>query len=178
MTERSLYLEPLTLADLDLVADTEKRAYAHPWTLGHFRDSLRSGYPATLLTTPVLPGDAPLQRTASGRMLLGYWVAMAGVDEMHLLNIVVAPEHRRQGWARTLMQALAVHSTAHGAQSLWLEVRESNAPARALYQQLGFATVGRRKAYYPLSHGMREDALLMNLDLTGRPTSPTPSLRA
>lgn len=174
MAERSLHLEPLTEADLDLVADTEKRAYAHPWTLGHFRDSLRSGYPATLLTTPVLPGDAPLQRTASGRMLLGYWVAMAGVDEMHLLNIVVAPEHRRHGWAKVLMQALAVHSTAQGAHSLWLEVRESNAPAQALYTQLGFRTVGRRKQYYPLGHGLREDALLMSLDLTARPDTPTP----
>jgi ribosomal-protein-alanine N-acetyltransferase len=174
MPERSLHLEPLTEADLDLVAETEKLAYAHPWTRGHFRDSLLAGYPAVLLTTPVLPGDAPRQQTASGRMLLGYWVAMRGVDEVHLLNLVVAPEHRRQGWGKVLMQALIAQATAQGAHSLWLEVRESNAPAQALYAHMGFRTVGRRKQYYPLARGQREDALLMSLDLTARPDTPTP----
>jgi len=164
--QRVLHLEALTEADLQLVSDTEKRAYTHPWTMGHFNDSLKSGYPAQLLTTPVLPPDTPLQRTASGRMLLGYWVAMHVVDEVHLLNLVVTPEHRRQGWGQVLLQALAVHSVTHAAHSLWLEVRASNDPAQALYRQVGFQTVGRRKGYYPAGHGQREDALLMNLDLT------------
>ena len=151
--QRTLRLDPLTEADLDLVADTEKRAYTHPWTLGHFRDSWQAGHPARLLTTPPLPGDVPLRLTAQGQMLLGYWVAMPGVEEMHLLNLVVAPEHRRQGWGHTLMQALVVHSLQHGAQTLWLEVRASNRPAQCLYQRTGFKTVGVRKGYYPAGHG-------------------------
>lgn len=171
--QRVLHLEALTEADLQLVCDTEKRAYTHPWTVGHFNDSLKSGYPAQLLTTPVLPPDTPLQRTASGRMLLGYWVAMHVVDEVHLLNLVVTPEHRRQGWGKVLLQALAVHSAAHAAHSLWLEVRASNDPAQALYRQVGFQTVGRRKGYYPAGHGQREDALLMNLDLTSSSPAQT-----
>ena len=115
--ERELRLLPLTEADLDLVWDTEKRAYAHPWSRGNFEDSLR--HPAQMLLTPPLPGDSPLQLTASGHMLLGYWVAMAGVDEMHLLNIAVAPEHRRQGWGLVLLQALATHTLAQGHAWLW-----------------------------------------------------------
>lgn len=171
-TVRQLDFEPLTDADLGLVADTEKRAYPHPWTLGHFRDSLRSGYPAMLLTTPLLAHDTPMATTASGRLLLGYWVAMHGVDEVHLLNLVVTPEHRRQGWGQVLLQGLILHGLTRQAHSLWLEVRDSNAPAQALYRQMGFHTVGRRKGYYPAAHGQREDALLMSLDLTRLP-SPT-----
>lgn len=163
---RVLTLETLTEADLPLVADTEKRAYTHPWSLGNFRDSLKSGYPAHLLTTPVLEQDAPLQRTRSGRMLLGYWVAMDVLDEVHLLNLVVAPEHRRMGWGKVLLRTLALHSLNRRAHSLWLEVRDSNAPAQALYRQMGFKALGRRKGYYPAGHGKREDAVLMNLDLT------------
>ena len=69
--ERQVWFEPLTLADLDVVWDTEKQAYTHPWTQGNFRDSLQSGYPAQMLVTPVLPGDAPTLRTASGLIGIG-----------------------------------------------------------------------------------------------------------
>lgn len=167
--ERVLSLQPLAEVDLDLVWNTEKRAYAHPWSRGNFEDSLLAGYPAQLLVTPPLPSDNPLQLTASGHMLLGYWVAMAGVEEMHLLNIAVAPEHRRQGWGLVLLQALSAHAVAQGHAYLWLEVRAHNAPAQGLYRRMGFAPVGLRKLYYPASHGQREDAVVMSLDLRAHP---------
>lgn len=168
---RQLHLQPLTLADLDLVWDTEKRAYAHPWSRRNFSDSLATGYPAQLLVTPALPTDAPLRLTHSGHMLLGYWVAMQVLDEVHVLNIAVAPEHRRQGWGHTLMQALSTHAIGQGAQCLWLEVRTGNTPARALYQRTGFVTMGVRKQYYPASNGQREDAIVMSLQLPTQATS-------
>jgi ribosomal-protein-alanine N-acetyltransferase len=170
--ERELHLQSLTEADLDLVWDTEKRAYAHPWSRGNFEDSLRSGYPAQMLVTQPLPGDNPLQLTASGHMLLGYWVAMAGVDEMHLLNIAVAPEHRRQGWGLVLLQALATHTLAQGHAWLWLEVRTGNTPAQGLYRRMGFLPVGLRKQYYPAGNGQREDAVVMSLNLRAHPPTP------
>jgi ribosomal-protein-alanine N-acetyltransferase len=163
--ERALFIEPMTEADVACVAATEQRACAHPWTLGNFRDSLAAGYPACLLTTPLLPGDNPPQITASGRMLLGYWVAMNGVDEVHLLNITVAPEHRRQGWARAMMHAMSAAAVASGAHWLWLEVRVGNTPAKTLYQQVGFLPMGVRKQYYPAEDGQREDAIVMSLNL-------------
>ena len=163
--ERRLQLQALTEADLDLVWDTEKRAYAHPWSLRNFSDSLAAGYPAQLLITPPLPGDAPHRLTHSGHLLLGYWVAMQVLDEVHVLNIAVAPEHRRQGWGHTLMQALATHAVANGATCLWLEVRTGNTPARALYQSAGFVAMGMRKQYYPAGNGLREDAIVMSRQL-------------
>lgn len=165
VAERSLTIEAMTSADLDLVAATEQRACPHPWTLGNFRDSLAAGHPARMLTTPVLPGDSVAPLTTSGRLLLGYWVAMNGVDEVHLLNITVAPEYRRQGWARAMMQAMAASAVVEGAHWLWLEVRAYNTPAKALYEQMGFLPMGMRKQYYPAGPGQREDAVVMSLNL-------------
>ena len=102
---------------------------------------------------------------ADGRLLLGYLVAMSGVDEVHLLNITVAPSQQRQGWARFLLDALALWSRGQGAQWLWLEVRAGNAPARALYTRYGFQQVGLRRGYYPAGGLQREDAVVMSLSL-------------
>ena len=153
----------MTDADLDAVCEVEKSAYTHPWTRKHFADSLASGYPAVMLLGEALPGEAVHPRRADGRVLLGYLVAMPGVDEVHLLNITVAPAHQRQGWARFMLDALALWSRGQGAQALWLEVRQSNAPARRLYERCGFQAVGVRRGYYPLTSLQREDAIVMSL---------------
>ena len=142
--------EPMTEARLDEVMAIEMRAYAHPWTRGNFADSLRSGYQAQLL--------------CGGTELLGYFVAMQGVDEVHLLNITVAPRHQGQGWGRVMLDALGLWSRGQGAQWLWLEVRTSNERALQVYLRHGFRRVGERKNYYPADHG-REDAIVMSLRL-------------
>ena len=97
--------------------------------------------------------------------LLGYFVAMDGVDEMHLLNITVAPAHQHRGHARFMLDALVALCRARGAQQLWLEVRASNPRAQAIYQRCGFAQVGVRKGYYPAPQGQREDAVVMSLEI-------------
>jgi len=142
--------EAMTEARLDDVVHLEQRVYQHPWTRGNFADSLRSGYPAQVLV-------------ADGQ-LLGYFVAMKGVDEVHLLNIAVAPEYQGQGWGRLILDALALWSRGQQAQWLWLEVRASNARAQRIYQQHGYRRVGERKSYYPAG-GRREDAVVMSLKL-------------
>jgi len=109
---RGARFEPMTLADIDAVMAIEATAYAHPWTRGNFADSLRAGYAGLLLR--------------AGDELLGYYVAMKGVDEVHLLNITVAPDHQGQGLGGCLLAALSAWSVAQGAQWLWLEVRASN----------------------------------------------------
>jgi [ribosomal protein S18]-alanine N-acetyltransferase len=143
--------EPLTEARLDEVVAIERLAYDHPWTVGNFSDSLRSGYEAQLLR--------------AGDVVLGYFVAMKGVDEVHLLNITVAPAYQGQGWGRVMLEALAIWARGQGAQWLWLEVRVSNVRAMRIYEHHGYRRVGERKGYYPARHGQREDAVVMSLKL-------------
>jgi ribosomal-protein-alanine N-acetyltransferase len=143
--------EPLTEARLDEVVAIERLAYDHPWTRGNFADSLRSGYQAQLLE--------------AGGVVLGYFIAMKGVDEVHLLNITVAPSKQRQGWGRVMLDALAIWARGQRAQWLWLEVRASNARAQRIYEQHGYRRVGERRSYYPAGHGRREDAVVMSLKL-------------
>lgn len=142
--------EPMTEARLDEVLAIECRAYGHPWTRGNFADSIRTGYEAQLL--------------CAGDQVLGYFVAMKGVDEVHLLNITVAPECQGQGWGRVMLDALALWSRGQGAQWLWLEVRTGNLRAQQVYLRYGFRRVGERKHYYPATQG-REDAIVMSLKL-------------
>lgn len=143
--------EPITEARLDEVLAIERQAYDHPWTHGNFTDSLHSGYQAQLL-------DA-------GGVVLGYFVAMKGVDEVHLLNLTIAPAHQGAGWGRLLLEALALWARGQGAQWLWLEVRVSNGRAQRMYERHGFRRVGERKNYYPAGPAHREDAVVMSLKL-------------
>jgi ribosomal-protein-alanine N-acetyltransferase len=159
-------------SDLDAVSEVEKRAYSHPWSRKHFADSLASAYPAILLLGEVLPGERPWPERADGHLLLGYLVAMPGVEEMHLLNITVSPEHQRQGWARCLLDALVFWSRGQRAQWLWLEVRAHNTPARGLYDSYGFQAVGLRKNYYQAGRLGREDAVVMSLSLQDSASGP------
>ena len=93
---------------------TERAAYSVPWTEGNFIDSIAAGYHAELLLRP------------DGR-LIGYWLAMPGVDEMHLLNITVAPEFQRGVGPCMLDRHRCMRSQR--LNQLWLEVRVST-PAR------------------------------------------------
>jgi ribosomal-protein-alanine N-acetyltransferase len=90
---------------------------------------------------------------------------MKGVDEVHLLNITVAPEYQGQGWAHLMLEALDIWSRGQNAEWLWLEVRVGNTRARQVYERHGFRQVGQRKNYYAASHNQREDALVMNMRL-------------
>ena len=147
-------LEAMTSAWLDDVVQLETSAYEHPWSRLNFADSVNAGYQAQLLVA----GDVDAE-------LLGYFVAMKGLDEVHLLNITVAPAYQRQGWARLMLDALSLWSRAQGADWLWLEVRLSNTRAKTIYERYGFRHVGTRRNYYPRAAGRREDAIVMSLPL-------------
>ncbi len=145
-------LRPMRMADLESVMTVERSAYSFPWTRGNFIDSLAAGYQAQML---VHGSDG----------LIGYYVAMAGVDEMHLLNLTVAPAQQGRGHSRTLLDALEHACRAQCIPKLWLEVRASNQRARQVYAQRGFAEVGLRRGYYPAGVARREDAVVMSLSL-------------
>lgn len=147
----------LTPAWLTRVMAIEERVYSHPWSLGNFEDSLRAGYDLMVLV--------------GGDTLIGYFVAMKGVEETHLLNITVAPEFQHQGWGRMMLDALKLLAHSQGAAKLWLEVRASNEHAQRVYARFGFKQAGLRKGYYaaplaPLTPHGREDAVVMGMALT------------
>jgi ribosomal-protein-alanine N-acetyltransferase len=145
-------LRPMQYGDLDGVLAVERAAYSFPWTRGNFIDSLAAGYLAEVLVD---------ERAG----LVGYYLAMAGVDEMHLLNLTVVPTQQRRGHSRTLLDALERRCRDQGRATLWLEVRASNARARQVYARRGFAEVGLRRGYYPAAKATREDAIVMSLAL-------------
>ena len=145
-------LQAMQAGDVEAVLAIEQRAYEFPWSRGNFIDSLSAGYLAQVL------------RAADGSVL-GYFLAMQGVDELHLLNITVLPECQGQGLARLMLDALQVLAREHGGAQIWLEVRQGNERARRVYARYGFAEVGLRRAYYPAAEGRREDAVLMSLRL-------------
>ena len=145
------YFEPITVAGLPGILPIENDVYSHPWSAGNFADSLHAGYQAQ-------------QLVAQGRVI-GYFVAMKGVDEVHLLNLTVAAAYQRQGWAQVMLDALAVWSRGQGAMWVWLEVRASNLRAQQVYEAHGYRRVGVRKRYYPSHQPEREDAIVMSLRL-------------
>lgn len=141
---------PIEVPDLDAVMRIEQRAYSFPWTRGNFIDSLAAGYLAEKLVA------------ATGE-IIGYFVAMPGVDELHLLNLTVAPEWQGHGHSHVLLDMLEARCAGLRASMLWLEVRASNQRARTLYARRGFTEVGVRRGYYPEAMGQREDAVVMSM---------------
>lgn len=146
----SLSFRRMEPADLDAVLAIEYIVYPFPWSRGNFTDSLNSGYSCWVAEL-------------DGR-LAGYCVIMLVVDEAHLLNISIAQPLQRRGLGRELLQFAGDVSQQHGANMLFLEVRESNMPARRLYESDGFNEMAVRRNYYPAAGG-REHAILMGKNL-------------
>jgi ribosomal-protein-alanine N-acetyltransferase len=146
------------LSDLDTLVAIEGAAYPFPWSRGNFADSLNAGYLAR-------------KRVDAQGQWLGYFIAMPGVQEVHLLNLTVAPEHQRRGHAVAMLDELVRESSLRGARRLWLEVRTSNERAQALYRRYGFRDVGLRRGYYPAGALARENAIVMSLTLGDDSTS-------
>ena len=104
-----------------------------------------------------------LCRAADGE-LLGWSCLLLAADEAELLKIAVAPTRRRHGIGRALVADAAVGAIQAGARRLFLEVRERNQAARALYANAGFTETGRRKGYY---HQPPDDALVLEKKFEG-----------
>ncbi|MBI2380434.1 MAG: ribosomal protein S18-alanine N-acetyltransferase [Gammaproteobacteria bacterium] len=139
-------------ADLPRVMVNELQAYEFPWDEAVFYDCLAGRYEAWVL------------EAAQGHELLGHYVVQHILDEVHLLNLCVAPAMQSRGLGRWLLDALIVQAREAHAQIIYLEVRTGNGRAQALYRHAGFQEIGRRKAYYPAKMG-REDGLVFTLGL-------------
>ncbi|MCC6210295.1 MAG: ribosomal protein S18-alanine N-acetyltransferase [Burkholderiales bacterium] len=133
-------------ADLAGVLAIENAIYSHPWTRGNFADSLGAGYRCHTWT--------------GGAELIGYFILTVAAGEGHLLNLSVAARHQRQGHGSVLLAEAMRMAGTDGARQLFLEVRPTNAGAKALYDRFGFRQVAVRRDYYP-ARGGREDALVL-----------------
>lgn len=140
-----LVFEPMVAADLPQVMELERLAFPNPWTPGLFLHELKLSFSRLYLA-----------RNAA-RRLLGYACWWLVGDEVHILNVAVHPDARRNGTGRALVQRVVEDALAHNAASVSLEVGRTNEPATALYRSMGFSEVGLRRNYY----GQGEDAVIM-----------------
>ena len=148
--ELGVEMLPMAAQDLDEVLRIEYAVYSHPWSRSNFSDSMASGYRCWVCRL--------------GVNLVGYFVLMIAVDEVHLLNISVAEGYQEQGLGARLMRFAMLDAARNGGKTFLLEVRPSNEKALALYHHLGFRQIGVRRGYYP-AEGGREDALVMVREL-------------
>jgi ribosomal-protein-alanine N-acetyltransferase len=97
----------------------------------------------------------------------GFALGRIAGPEAELLTLAVAPERRRAGRGRALLAAYEAEAAARGATDSFLEVDETNAPARALYAAAGYAEAGRRRGYYAEGRSRPADALVLRKALAG-----------
>ena len=143
-------LRKLTLDDVPAMYAMEVSANNFPWSLHQFNDSFAIG-----------DFGWGVERA---NLLVAFALFSHVIDEATLLNIVVHPRWQRRGLARELLEHGLQQLNRRAATRCLLEVRVGNLGAIALYSSLGFGVDGRRRDYYPATHG-REDALLMSRNL-------------
>ena len=138
-------IESMTAAYLDEVATIENDCFSHPWSRRSLESELQNETSRFLVAVE------------DGRVI-GYIGMSAVIDEGYLFNAAVDSHYRKKGVGSALVRELVTWCQKHDFAFLTLEVRESNAPAIALYSRFGFVRVGERKNYYS---DPAENALLM-----------------
>jgi [ribosomal protein S18]-alanine N-acetyltransferase len=126
------------------VAPIERAVFSDPWSERDLSDCVRTGVPFLV--------------AEQGGAVVGYVIAHHALDEAEILNLGVVPSRQRQGVGRALVQGMLAQLRQQGVATVFLEVRESNTVAQRLYGALGFAHVGRRRAYYRFP---TEDAVVL-----------------
>jgi ribosomal-protein-alanine N-acetyltransferase len=140
-------IEPMRRRHIGQVLEIERASYPRPWTMTVFHDELDQ----------VGAGHRYYVVAKLGRTVVGYGGLMFVVDEAHVTNVAVHPDHRRRGIATRLLLDLADVAVRRGCVAWTLEVRASSTGAQALYRSFGFVPAGVRAKYYENS----EDAIVM-----------------
>jgi [ribosomal protein S18]-alanine N-acetyltransferase len=131
-------IEPLTsAADIDAILEVEEASFTNPWTREMYEAELRNEGTAFFY----------LVRDAS-RRVVGFCSCWRVLDELHINNLAVLPEYRNQRIGSALLMHVLKHGRQLGATRALLEVRQSNLPARRLYERFGFTVSGIRREYY------------------------------
>jgi ribosomal-protein-alanine N-acetyltransferase len=142
------HVGPLRMADAEAVAGIHAEAFAHGWSAADIEQ---------MLNDPAVMADA----LRSGNRLVGFVLSRCAADEAEILTIAVAKSSRGHGFSRLLLSRHIARLAGRGVTALFLDVEETNAAARALYDRLDFAAVGRREAYYARADGSRGHALVL-----------------
>ena len=142
----SLELRRLELGDLDAIEQIERVSYPTPWSRSMFTSELAK------------PSSRSLAAVDDDDSVIGYLVISKHVDAWHVMNVAVAPGHRRRGVASALIARLLEVTRSDAERGHTLEVRVSNVGAIALYESFGFQRRGVRRGYYTDN---REDAVIM-----------------
>ena len=137
----------LELRDLNAIEVIERASYPTPWSRSMFAGELAK--PSSLSLGAFDPENGEL---------LGYLIISRYVDAWHVMNLAVAPAHRRRRIATGLLERLFELTAGEGRRGYTLEVRVSNEIAIRLYERAGFRPRGIRRGYYTDN---REDALIM-----------------
>jgi ribosomal-protein-alanine N-acetyltransferase len=145
----NLIIRKMTLDDIPAVIDLDQKSFSLPWPERSFRFELTDN-PASRCWVAELDGKVVA--------MIVVWLI---VSEAHVATIATHPDFRRRGIAERLLSHALRHLMVEGAVSSFLEVRESNAAAQAMYRKFGYEETGRRRRYY---RDNDEDAILMNLD--------------
>ncbi len=133
------------------------------WDEYRYQSLFHHGAPERLiLVAEEAPHLTEPESGAPSGLVIGFLIAHNVASEWELENLAVARAFRRQGIAKRLLDALFDRAKQIGSESIHLEVRESNAAARNLYEKAGFVHTGRRKAYYA---SPSEDAVLYRKQL-------------
>lgn len=140
----------MTAKHVPQVAELERCCFEAPWS----EHSI-----ASELTNPLSVWLVALD----GSKVVGYVGTQSVLCEADMMNVAVSPDYRRLGIAQNLVERLVQALCSRKVQSLTLEVRVSNEPAKALYRKLGFSQVGLRPNYYK---NPREDALILRKEWT------------
>lgn len=143
----------MELLDLKRVLEIEAASHSHPWSKKNFEDCIMQNYWNYVL----------LEDLKEESNYIGHSIVMPGVEELHLLNITIAPNFRRQNIATRALLAIESMGQKHAFAKILLEVRKSNIHAIKLYEKLAYQVIGNRKDYYSVEGhpSSREDALVM-----------------
>lgn len=145
MAQAALIVRVAGEGDLPFLTEAEALCFPDPWGEAGLRSHCASDASLSLI---LLCGDRPV----------GYLLGVLIPPEAEIYRLAVLPDYRRCGGGRALWEVAHARAQAAGCGRWFLDVRESNAPARALYGACGFYEVGRRRGYYTAP---REDAVLM-----------------
>ncbi|MDD2534677.1 MAG: ribosomal protein S18-alanine N-acetyltransferase [Eubacteriales bacterium] len=154
---QDIVIRSATLADLPALILIENASFTIPWSEQSLRIDLENSPPAYLWVAQICPIDR------SEPEIVGYIACYLGGDHVQINNIAVLPHFRGSGIGRKLLEALLSWASQIDVADIDLEVRPSNAPAIALYSDVGFNIVGRRPHYYADND---EDANIMLKKLT------------
>ncbi|MDY7030639.1 MAG: ribosomal protein S18-alanine N-acetyltransferase [Thermodesulfobacteriota bacterium] len=135
--------------DIDEVLEIENVSFTSPWTRTSFEHELDLKHSKILIAKKPKGDQKPIVGYIS------FWLVL---DEVHILNLAIHPDFRRQGIASHLIRFCIQSSRINGANNASLEVRRSNIPAISLYKKFGFQVKGIRPGYYSDNH---EDAVIM-----------------